>query len=581
MNFYLSGFLINSVYISVFIFAVVFARKWFKNKVSYSFGFKIWYILMAVMFIPFLPFNFRFLNFNGGLSGQNSAANNLAEGLSQNTVDAEQIKDFAVSVNRAFPDFLNTAAIALYIIGVIAVFVMFLYSVYNTKKLRMDSFEADDRILNIFDSCVKTLGINKNVNVMMSDKIKSPVIMGVINPVVLLPLNIYSFKDKNIEYIILHELGHFKNKDIHVCCIMCLLKAFYWFNPVVWWGFKQMKDEMEILSDNVVLENIDRDLAGDYGLTMISFAEKALVNPYGLYAGFGSSKKQLKYRIENIAEFAAETMAKKIKGAALVFVLAAVMLAQLPNRPVLAFDNYYKTEKEFVNVDLSQYFDGINGTAVIYSPYKNEYVVYNKELSTKRVSPNSTYKIYSALSALENGIITPDSSEIKWDGTENEFIEWNGDQNLNSAMKNSVNWYFKELDNRNGYDNIESFLKTIGYGNCDFSGGNDFWLESSLKISAVEQVELLSGLYSNSFGCDEKNISAVKDSMFIGSSERGKLYGKTGTGAVNGKNVNGSFIGFVESGNGPVFFAVNMEGGSTGADAGETAVRILSYMGLY
>ena len=60
---------------------------------------------MAVMFIPFLPFNFRFLNFNGGLSGQNSAANNLAEGLSQNTVDAEQIKDFAVSVNRAFPDF--------------------------------------------------------------------------------------------------------------------------------------------------------------------------------------------------------------------------------------------------------------------------------------------------------------------------------------------------------------------------------------------------------------------------------------------------------------------------------------------
>ncbi|MGO0943735.1 penicillin-binding transpeptidase domain-containing protein, partial [Clostridioides difficile] len=35
-----------------------------------------------------------------------------------------------------------------------------------------------------------------------------------------------------------------------------------------------------------------------------------------------------------------------------------------------------------------------------------QYHIYNKEKSKTRISPNSTYKIYSALLGLENGIIT-------------------------------------------------------------------------------------------------------------------------------------------------------------------------------
>ena len=61
------------------------------------------------------------------------------------------------------------------------------------------------------------------------------------------------------------------------------------------------------------------------------------------------------------------------------------------------------------------------------------------------------------------------------------------------------------------------------------------------------------------------------------------LYGKTGTGTVDGKNTNGWFIGFVESVHGPYSFAVHISGedGATGAKAGEIALDILKAKKLF
>ena len=69
----------------------------------------------------------------------------------------------------------------------------------------------------------------------------------------------------------------------------------------------------------------------------------------------------------------------------------------------------------------------------------------------------------------------------------------------------------------------------------DFS---TYWMESSLKISPIEQVELLTQLQNNNFGFAPENINAVKDSICLSSSDAGTFYGKTGTGRVDGQDVN-------------------------------------------
>lgn len=119
-----------------------------------------------------------------------------------------------------------------------------------------------------------------------------------------------------------------------------------------------------------------------------------------------------------------------------------------------------------------------------------------------RTSPDSTYKIYDALFALEEGVITPADSSMAWDGTAYPFAAWNKDQDLDTAMRASVNWYFEKIDRQLGSPVIRDYLHRIGYGNETIpayitTGSSPYWLQSSLKISPVEQVQLLAALYDN------------------------------------------------------------------------------------
>lgn len=58
-------------------------------------------------------------------------------------------------------------------------------------------------------------------------------------------------------------------------------------------------------------------------------------------------------------------------------------------------------EPIITEVDWSNYFDGINGAAVIFAPIENCYQIYNRELALTQRSPCSTFKIISSLIAFK------------------------------------------------------------------------------------------------------------------------------------------------------------------------------------
>lgn len=114
-------------------------------------------------------------------------------------------------------------------------------------------------------------------------------------------------------------------------------------------------------------------------------------------------------------------------------------------------------------------------------------------------------------------------------------------------MESSVNWYFQHLDREVGKKKLQSYFHKLNYGNENLSGNIDrYWMESSLKISPIEQVQLLSALEENKLGFKEENIRSVNNAIFIDEQKQAQLYGKTGTGTINGKEINGWFVGFVK-----------------------------------
>ena len=164
------------------------------------------------------------------------------------------------------------------------------------------------------------------------------------------------------------------------------------------------------------------------------------------------------------------------------------------------------------------------------------------------------------------------------------YAAWNADQTLSTAMQSSVNWYFQSIDRQLGRSRIHDYIREIGYGNKDMNGDlSSYWLGASLKISPIEQVELLTKLYHNRFGFEQEHIDAVKDALRISVSGSGTLYGKTGTGLVNGKSVSGWFVGYVETNDNTYFFAIDIKAddAADGSSAAQIALSVLSALDIW
>ena len=232
---------------------------------------------------------------------------------------------------------------------------------------------------------------------------------------------------------------------------------------------------------------------------------------------------------------------------------------------------------------LAPFFTEYQGTFLLYDELKGQYTVFNEPQSEKRLTPCSTFKIYNSLIALETGVAPDENLLIHWDGQTRFLPVWNQDHTMITAIKNSVVWYYQELAARIGPERMQSYIDAIPYGNRDISGGiSQFWLRSSLQISAKEQVELLRRLYHDQLPFSERNMAIVRK-IIVQSDQDGVVFsGKTGSGSIEGEYSVGWFVGVVEKGNRRYYFATNLEAasGATGVKARSISIDILKNLGI-
>lgn len=465
-----------------------------------------------------------------------------------------------------------------------------LRSSFRLYRIKQSSLPLQDhKVRNLYKKCLEEMHITKEIPIYSTAFLRSPVITGVFRPRIYLPIHLISDHGTDkIRYILLHELQHYRYKDNISNYLLLLAGIFYWFNPLVRLAARAMRNDREIACDSAVLNMLDTDSYQDYGYTLINFAEKISLSPFPFSNSLGGTVKQLEQRLLNIATYKKPSSFGKIQGIALFAVTAIMFIGITPVLTSTAADNnlYHEdtSEKDILDLDLSDYFGEYDGSFVLYDKEGNKWNLYNSTLAYERISPDSTYKIYDALFALEEDIITPENTLLTWDHKDYPFESWEKDQTLQTAMSGSVNWYFEALDDRIGKDKLYSYIHETGYGNEEMGDDlSSYWMESNLRISPVEQVELLNAFCQNSFGFDSENIQAVKDSIQLTSSDDGILYGKTGTGNINGKNINGWFIGFVETSDNTYFFATNIQKGNnaTGSTAAEITLSILSDLDLW
>lgn len=201
----------------------------------------------------------------------------------------------------------------------------------------------------------------------------------------------------------------------------------------------------------------------------------------------------------------------------------------------------------------------VKGTFLLYDLNNDTYSVYEKERVEKPFLPASTFKILNSLIALETKVIKDQCETIEWDQRTWRFDEWNQNQTLQSAFRNSVVWAYQELARRIGKKQMQYWADKADYGNKNISDQIDtFWLEGELRISARQQVEFLKKLYKNQLPFSKRNMDIVKEIMIV---EQGGTYilrGKTGWASRVSPQI-GWFVGWLETPNNVYFFALNID----------------------
>ena len=590
-------FLICNVFISGIIIILLISKLIFKNNLSSRMQYNLWLLLLGLLAVPFIPF--RLVSFpqisswlrsvrNYSASHADVGANNVMDtGLSGTT---NWMNNFALSVNKDTPSVTGYILLGIWIVGMLAMMILIIKSSLRLRTIKRSALSLQNpEVRRLYNKCLNEMKIARNIPVYSTAFLKSPIIVGLLKPCIYLPIHLISdYHESDMRYMLLHELQHYRHKDAIANYLMNFAGVLYWFNPFVWFALREMRNDREVACDTSVLKMLEEDDYENYGNTLINFIEKVSISPFPFAASLSGNMKQIKRRIINIASYEKPTFYKKLKGMT-AFILTTVLIMGLtPFISTYAADEshyQWKSSSENISyVDFSKYFGKYEGSFVLYDLGNDAWSIHDIEHATLRVAPDSTYKIYDALFGLEEGVITPEDSFIAWNGKNYPFETWNSDQTLQSAMTSSVNWYFQAIDEQLASTNIRNYIQQIGYGNENVSGRlSTYWLESSLKISPVEQVKLLTKLQNNSLGFSSENINAVKDSICIFSSDTVKFYGKTGTGRIDGQDVNGWFIGYIETINNTYFFATNIgaDSDATGSNATEITMSILSDMNIW
>lgn len=589
-------FLICNLFISGIIGILLIIKLLFKNNLTSRMQYNLWFILLGLLAVPFMPLRpirfsqiFSWLNilktsFTSSTENMIGTVNVIPTGVSN------RINDFTVSVSRGTPAIIGLVLCCIWLIGILAMVILIMQSKHRLNILRKSALPLQNKEVRIlYGKCLNELGIVKDIPIYSTAFLKSPVIVGLFKPCIYLPIHLISdYCATDMRYILLHELQHYKHKDAYGNYLMNLAGVLYWFNPIVWFALKEMRNDREVACDTSVLRLLNEADYKDYGNTLINFAKKVSHTPFPFAAGISGTMKQMQRRIVNIASYKKPSKWENAKSLTSWVIIAMTLLSSAPILSTYAADkDLYEWDTSAENiftVDLSEYFNGYEGSFVLYDLNNDTWIIHNMEHASLRTSPNSTYKIYDALLGLEAGIITPEKSAMAWNEVDYPFESWNADQNLDSAMAFSVNWYFQSIDRQLGASAVKDYIQKIGYGNRNTDADLSFyWLESALKISPIEQVQLLTKLYADSFDFKPENVDAVKKSILLTSSANGNFYGKTGTGRVNENDINGWFIGYIETDDSTYFFATNIQSTekATGSKASEISLSILSDLGIW
>lgn len=142
-------------------------------------------------------------------------------------------------------------------------------------------------------------GIDANkITTMKTSMIDAPLMVGIFSPLLLLPD--IDMSEENLNYILLHELTHYKRHDLWYKWFAMLANTVHWFNPFAYIVSKQIDQECEISCDLSVVANMDEKNQKGYMNTILILVSQTKTNNKLFTTAMANNKNQIKRRFTMI-----------------------------------------------------------------------------------------------------------------------------------------------------------------------------------------------------------------------------------------------------------------------------------------
>ena len=169
-----------------------------------------------------------------------------------------------------------------------------------SQRIRINGLQKPSIEIKIFvQEMVARIGIQQKLSVWLSTSIHSPMVIGFIKPVILIPMaTINHLSMAQMEAVLLHELAHIKRHDYFINLLVAFIETIFFFNPFAWMLVQSIKKEREHACDDIVMQfRYDPCM---YASALLSLEKQRKGLAQLAMAAVGKNKKLLLLRISRI-----------------------------------------------------------------------------------------------------------------------------------------------------------------------------------------------------------------------------------------------------------------------------------------
>ena len=311
MNEFIKILLSLSVSGALLLLLILGLKPLYKNKFSKRWQYYIWIVVALRFLLPFTPdttiIGSLFEKFDTtAITNEIPTNPNVPVPADTGNSKAEPIQTNREITTAAMREPVDKYVCLFFIWSALAL-VLFVrkITVYQgfIQYIKAGNKEVSDiKILNLLSDCEEKLNIKTRVELSCNPLIASPMLIGFFRPRIILPA--HEWEDKELSYIFVHELIHYKQRDMFYKWLIQIVVCVHWFNPFVYLLEKEVNKSCELSCDEKVISILNEKAKREYGDTLISFLKSNNLYKSSLASvTLTEGAEQLKERLGAIMKF--------------------------------------------------------------------------------------------------------------------------------------------------------------------------------------------------------------------------------------------------------------------------------------